>query len=476
MDDERIEIMSLSRILGTLLLLSVFSWNVQAQTATVRWGTVYQTIDGFGAYANAANGEPISSAQAAIFFGTATGDIGLTLMRVPVTNGGGTPGSCLTVSTSCAGSGVSEMQAALAANSQVRIWASPWSPPSAYKTNGSTVCNTGTGAGSLIASDYASYATWLANYVKSLSSLYGINLYALSLQNEPDYCPTSYDGAVWTAANFDTFIKTNLGPTFATDGLTTLIMMPETSDFLNFESYASSTMADSAAAAFVSINAWHDYDATWNPPNSVANPYASQGKRYWETEASAGKGFGPSLMGGAWDPSMADALLWAAIIDNRIAVANASAWNWWAMIGGAGDNEPLIGGPNGTQIAQRAYVIGNYSLFVRPGYNRIDATHVPQSGVTVSAYKNQSTGALVIIATNYNSSSVSQIFSLSGATISTMTPWTTSANLNLIQQSGISVSGDSFSYTLPAESVTTFVGVAGGMVPSPPADLKATVQ
>jgi hypothetical protein len=37
-------------------------------------------------------------ADSAFFFGTATGDIGLTLLRVPVAGGGGTPGSCSTVS------------------------------------------------------------------------------------------------------------------------------------------------------------------------------------------------------------------------------------------------------------------------------------------------------------------------------------------------------------------------------------------
>jgi len=465
--------MSLSRILATLLLLSVFSWNAQAQTATVTWGTVYQTVDGFGAFGNGAGGGPISSAQASFFFGTAPGDIGLTLLRVPATNGGGTPGDCSTVSTSCAGEGVSEMQAVIAANSQVRIWATPWSPPAAYKTNGSTVCNTGSGDGSLITGDYASYATWLANYVESLSSLYGIKLYALSVQNEPDYCPTSYDGAVWTAANFDSFISTNLGPTFSSAGLSTVIMMPEVEGYFDLSNDAGTCMGDSGCAPYVGINAWHDYDATYNPPNATPNPYASQGKKYWETETSAGAGFGPSLCDGCWDPSMADGLMWAAIIDERMAVDNANAWNWWAIIGGDTnpyDNEPLIGGPSNV-VAKRAYVIGQYSRFVRPGWVRVDATHAPQSGVTISAYKDPVGGGLAVVVTNQNSSDASQTFSLSGfptVTGNTVTPYVTSSSLDLVQQSAVPVSGNSFSYTLPAESVTTFVGVTGSTASNPP--------
>jgi glucuronoarabinoxylan endo-1,4-beta-xylanase len=473
--------MNLFRILITFALLLAFSWNVQAQTATVTWGNVHQTIDGFGA--SDATGlptypTPLTSDQAAFFFGTGPGDLGLSLLRTQVPD----DGSCTSVSAACAGGNLTDMQNALANNSQVRIWSSPWSPPAEYKTNGSTTCNTGSGNASLATNDYAAYATYLANYATSLSNLFSINVYAISVQNEPDYCPTTYDGAVWTAANFDTFLKTNLGPTFKAQGLSTLIVMPEVSGFHNLASYANTAMADSAAAAFVGIVAFHDYDADWNPPNSVTNPYASQGKKYWETEASAGSGFGPSLNGGAWDPSMADGLVWAAIIDNRMAVANANAWNWWLMVASnltesTADNETLMGPSN--VIAKRAYVLGNYSKFVRPGYSRVDASHAPQSGVTVSAYKDQSGATLVIIATNHNSSSVSQNFALSGVTVPSMTPWVTSASLNLAQQSDISVSGDAFSYTLPAGSVTTFVGVVGAAAPAapnPPTDLKAAVQ
>src|SRR6202020_2091074 len=88
------------------------------------------------------------------------------------------------------------------------------------------------GPASLNAGSYSAYATYLSNYIASLSSLQNIHLYALSVQNEPDYCPTSYDGANWTAANFDTFIKNNLGPTLAANGQSAVrIMMPESANY-----------------------------------------------------------------------------------------------------------------------------------------------------------------------------------------------------------------------------------------------------
>ena len=117
-----------------------------------------------------------------------------------------------------------------------KIWSTALSPPASMKTNGSVDCTAGPGNGALSPSSYSAYATYLANYVKSLRSLYGINLYALSVQNEPDGCHP-YDGSHLEAAHLDTFIKNNLGPTFASAGLSsTLIMMPESSTYTTLAS------------------------------------------------------------------------------------------------------------------------------------------------------------------------------------------------------------------------------------------------
>ena len=452
-----------SFLAGFLLLLYtqlLCTQRSQAQVVTVNWGSTDQVIDGFGA---ATAGRRLTSAQATFLFSTSSGNLGLSLLRTDVPD----DGSCSTVNTTCAGE-VSNMQLALANGAQV--WSTPWSPPASMKTNGNTTCNAGPGNGSLSVGSYSDYATYLANYVTSLSSLYGIQLYALSVQNEPDNCP-SYPGALWSGANFDTFIKT-LGPAFASAGISnTLIMTPESSRFSALAPIASVVMADPAAASYVGIIAWHDYD---NAP-SVTNPYASQKKLYWETEASAGPGYGPSLCGGCWDPSMADALMWAQIVDNRMAVANANAWNYWEAVGYTDDNEGLTNIYQTVSVSKRAYMLGNYSMFVRPGFYRIDATHTPQPGVLVSAYNNSSTGALVIVVINQNSSAVSQSFTLSGAIASNLTPWITSNSLNLAQQSAVSVTGGSFTYSLPGYSITSFVGNATASL-APPTGLTATVK
>lgn len=460
--------------LAGFFVLSFWVPHSQCQAVAINWNNVDQTIDGFGA---ASVGLTLTPAQAEFFFSTGDGNLGLSLLRTEIPD----DGSCSTINATCAGQ-VSDMRLAIA--NGARVWSAPWSPPASMKSNGSTICLTGSDYGSLIPGAYSSYATYLANYVKSLRNLYGISLYALSVQNEPDYCPTKYDGAAWTAAAFDDFIKSNLGPTFAADGLaSTLIMMPETSNWTSswasFMSMASTTMEDPAAAAYVGINAWHDYD---NSP-LIINPFVSLGKKFWQTEVSSAPGYGPSLCGGCWDPSIADALMWAQIVNNRITVANANAWNYWQLIGtdfngGLGLYDGGVLDASGFTVAKRAYMLGNYSKFVRPGFYRIDATPDPQRGVSVSAFKNPANTVMVIVVINQNASSIPQGFTLAGITASSVTPWITSSNLNLAQQAGVSLSGGSFTYTLPAYSITSFVAttVSSSVVPTPPAQLTATVR
>jgi glucuronoarabinoxylan endo-1,4-beta-xylanase len=353
--------------------------------------------------------------------------------------------------------------------------------PPTYTTNGSTNCTSNSG---LASADYGLYATWLSNYVQTMAGQ-SVPIYAMSIQNEPDLCG-SENSAYWTAANIDTFIETNLGPTFASAGISTLILMPETNVYNNggnqFQNWGSTCGTDPSCANYVGGYNWHDYDATLSGTNTVgSDPYPSSwasGKKFWETEAScgytsSGSGFGPSWCTLGFTTSITDGLQWGAVIDQRLAGDNANAWlYWWLQEAGAPDNEGLTDGSG--NVAKRGYVLAQYSKFVRPGYYRIDATRQPQSGVSVSAYQNTSSNTLVIIATNYTGSAVSQTFAITNApTFSTLTPTITSASLNLAAQSSVSVSGNSFTSTLPADSITTFVSSAS--IPPAPSNLSGTV-
>jgi glucuronoarabinoxylan endo-1,4-beta-xylanase len=427
-----------------ILLLSVP--RSQAQTATINWNKTNQVIDGFGA-SNANDLPPMTSEQAALMFSPNTG-VGLSLLRTAVPN----DGSCLTVNPTCAGK-ISDMKLAIA--NGARVWSTPWSPPAVMKSTGSV-----DNGGSLLAGSYGAYATYLANYVKTLNSLYGIDLYALSVQNEPEK-DVYYASAIWSPTNFNTFIGTNLGPTFSANRLTPLIIMAETSTWQDLAAYANANITDSRAAPFVSIYATHDYSHAGASAYPVGQ---AAGKHLWETEVC-------DDMSGIFDPSIKSALRYAQYINDWMTIANANAWHFWWLYDNGNDDQGLVD-RSGT-VSKRLYMMGNYSKFVRPGFYRIDATATPQNGVSVSAYKNVTTGVLVIVVINQNSSNTSQTFTLNGTTASSVTPWITSASLNLVQQSSVSVSGGSFTYTLSGFSITSFVG---STTTTPPTRLTATVR
>lgn len=453
----------------TLAILAVsVPLSSSAQTATIDAGTVYQTIEGFGGATPVWEASYVSDADLQLLYSSTPGTgIGLSLFRVDMV----ADGSCSSVNGTCGDSGKQILHVLQTAQNTygARVWSAPWSPPASMKTNGTTVCNNGSGAGSLASGSFAAYATYISNYIASMAQQ-GINLYAFSVQNEPDYCPTSYDGASWSAQNIHDFIKNNLGPTLASNGQSGVkIIAPESYQYSDFTNMLGTTMNDSSAAAYVSIVAFHDYDNA----SSISNPY--NGKSFWETEVSAAPGYGPSLCGGCWDPSMADALMWSQVVYNNIVVGQENAFSYWYLVtpNNGTDNQGLIGGASNNTPRKFLYALGNWSLFIRPGWVMVAATNSPQSGVKVAAFKNPSTGAFAIVAINSNSSPISQSFSLSGLSSTSVTPYVTDANNNLAGQSAISASANSFTATLSASSVTTFVSSGNG--PGTPTDLTATM-
>jgi glucuronoarabinoxylan endo-1,4-beta-xylanase len=108
------------------------------------------------------------------------------------------------------------------------------------------------------------------------------------------------------------------------------------------------------------------------------------------------------------------------------------------------------------------YVMGQYSKFIQPGFVRVSATASPVSGVFVSAY--DYTGAksysnhYAIVAINVNSTSESLSFTLNnGSSVTSLTPYQSTSSAGLAAQSAVPVSSGQFSYTLPAQSIVTFV-------------------
>ena len=108
-------------------------------------------------------------------------------------------------------------------------------------------------------------------------------------------------------------------------------------------------------------------------------------------------------------------------------------------------------------LTKRAYTIGNYAKFVRPGYVRVDITGNSNASLLLSAFKNTD-GTVVVVAVNKGSAAATVPITISGGTAPTMcTPNVTSSSANLTAGTPVTVTGGTFSASLAATTVTSFV-------------------
>jgi O-glycosyl hydrolase len=317
---------------------------------------------------------------------------------------------------------------------------------------------------------YASEAAYMVAKIQYFQAN-GVPIAMMSPINEPVNTGT-------TGAELDTFIASYLHPALSAAGLATPIELGDGVEWFTTD-YVTPCMDDGACSPYVPNVGGHDYGTgsvngfglvgiencctTYVPP-----PSSAAGKGVWMTEVTGGF-TGPCASDSGeptFDSSMADALVWASNLHYFVVAAGGQAWFYWNLAAETNHGPPDCNdGLTASSYAptKRFFVTGNWSQFVRTGYSNIAATANPVSGIYATAFKGTA-GQLVIVAVNQNSSMTALNFSLSGVTISSVVPYVTSSNFNLAAQTAVSVSGNAFTYTLPAQSVTTFVGQATGTI------------
>ena len=136
----------------------------------------------------------------------------------------------------------------------IKIMASPWSPPVWMKTNKNTI------GGSLLSEYYDVYALYFVKYIQSMKNE-GININAITIQNEP-----LHDGnnpsMHMTSSEQALFISQSLGPAFLQNRIDTkIIIYDHNADNIN---YPVSVLNDSNARIYVDGTAFHLYGGDIN--------------------------------------------------------------------------------------------------------------------------------------------------------------------------------------------------------------------
>jgi glucuronoarabinoxylan endo-1,4-beta-xylanase len=379
-------------------------------TILVEPGNVQQTIQGFGGMNHSVWIADLTAAQRDTAFGNGSGQLGFSILRIPVHE-----------DRANWSREVATAQRAIALGA--KVFASPWNPPASMTESFS-------GGKRLRYNMYGAYVQHLNDFDQFMASN-GVDLYGISVQNEPDY---AHDWTAWTPQEMLRFCRENAG------AIGTRVIAPES--FQYRKNVSDPILNDPQALGNVDIIGAHLY-GTQNA--DLPYPLFQQkggGKELWMTEV--------------YHPNSSDSAdLWPGALDTgehmhrALVYGRFQTYVWWYIRRSYG---PMR---EDGRISKRGANMAHFSKWVRPGYQRITATANPQANVYITAFK--SGAKIVIVAINKNASSVYFPFTVQGGGNATVATWLTDANNTLAASSSPTMTNGSFGAQLPARSIRTFV-------------------
>lgn len=310
---------------------------------------------------------------------------------------------------------------AQAINGNLKLMATPWSPPGWMKTSDSVI------GGALLPAFAPSLAAYFVKYIQAYESA-GVHVDYVSVQNEPGLTPADYPGMAMTGADQTSFLKDNLLPALAASGITTKVLVYD----FNWDntSFPQIVLADPALANSPQIAgiAWHWYAGPPGAMTTLQNLYPAKGN--YVTEAS----------GGTWisDEVRTD----FETITHSMRNSSRSFVKWGMALdqhrgpntGGCSTCTPLItvNDPTGeVTYTIDYYTLGHFSKFVLPGAVRVYSNNI--EGVVNAVFVNPDNSRALVA---YNDSTSDRTFQVL---------W----------------NGGSFAYTLPALAGATFTWKPG---------------
>ena len=401
---------------------------------TVDPATTYQTMDGFGFCLTEGSAEVISSLVASQqnlilseLFDKTTG-LGISVLRIGIGSTdlsssaysyNETSGDVNMVNFSLSGPDLTYLipvlKKILAINPDLKILATPWSPPRWMKSN------TSLNGGSLKANYYAAYANYFVKYFDEMKAQ-GINIWAITPQNEPENS-TNTPSMLMNSTEQKNFININLGPTMASKGYAGIKIIAFDHNCNNttypIDVCNNSTYVDGAA--------FHLYSGDISALTTVKN---ATGKNVYFTEqytASTGSFSGDltwhfqNVILGSVNNSAKAVLEWNLATDPSFGPR---------LSGVCSTCMGALTVSNSTTFTRNLsyYIIGQISKFVKSGAVRIKAT-TSTTGYVCSGFINPD-GTLAVVV--YNSKSSSQTFK-------------------------ILVGTQAFTYSVPANTAASFV-------------------
>ena len=235
---------------------------------------------------------------------------------------------------------------------------------------------------------YEEFAEYLVAYVKTLKQETDVDLYGISIQNEPFFA-NPFESNVVMPDEYGDLLKV-VGTRFKSEGLTTKFFGPEHMAEWSWgmqAQYVQQTLEDPEVKPLLDIYAVHsyvdgvaaDYGSAEGWTALYNNITVAHDKPLWMTETSDF-----NLQGFDLAMSMAKSLYLA------LKFGHISAWVYWSM------NEAMV---VDNKLTPLGYAFKNYYRFIRPGAVRI-ASESSDAGILTVAFKHPESGDLSILLIN----------------------------------------------------------------------------
>ena len=173
----------------------------------------------------------------------------------------------------------------IAVNPDIKIIATPWTPPVWMKDNANTV------GGSLKPEYYSAYANYFVKYIQAMK-MEGIVITAITPQNEPLHDENNPSLLMEAPQQID-FIKNHLGPAFQAAGLTTKIIVYDHN--CDKPEYPLAILNDPAAKAFIDGSAFHLYAGNISALSQVHSAHPDKNIYFTEQYTASTGQFGGDL-------------------------------------------------------------------------------------------------------------------------------------------------------------------------------------
>ncbi|MES1180291.1 MAG: glycoside hydrolase, partial [Verrucomicrobiota bacterium] len=327
---------------------------------------------------------------------------------------------------------------ALGAN---RVVAFANSPPWWMTVSGSVTGSADGSSNNLKPGCEAAFADYLATVISHLTVLDGVHFDLATPLNEPSakwWKLGHWQEGCHVSAGQQARLANELRRALNAHNLSTGIDASEDNDE---QSAVNSLNAYGAAESNVTVIATHSYDA--NDPSGIRRLAARWHKPAWVSE---------------YGDADASGLKMARRIHDDLTGAQVSAWIYWQVVDSAGGwgflRNPLNGrGRTNYSINQKFYVMGQFSKFIRPGFQIIGVN----DRNSLAAY-NSTNRTLIIVAVNDTKETLNVAYDLGAfaALPAQAACVRTSPGENWADIAPLAIANKIFSAALLPQSVATF--------------------